>query len=135
MKKVAKSLDEGEIDKEGVWNKSEGRKVIYISENLWQKEEEEEEDADCNKVEAQSTKLNRIGLQLNTTFQGTSNASYESYMTSLSKEDLSIWIGIKKFKRPLAHISPIIREDRKGAGKTSIFFWIRKFSVHQNSTK
>jgi len=43
--------------------------------------------------------------------QDTRNATFETYITSLSKEDHSIWKATKQFKRPILHVPPILQED------------------------
>ena len=43
--------------------------------------------------------------------QDTRNATFETYITSLSKEDHSVWKATKQFKRPILHFSPILQED------------------------
>lgn len=55
--------------------------------------------------------FNRLTRQLRTALQDIRNATFESYITTLSKEDHSIWKATKTFKRPTAHVPPIMRED------------------------
>jgi hypothetical protein len=49
--------------------------------------------------------------------QDTRNATFETYINTLSKEDHSIWKATEQFKKPITHVSPILQEGGKW-GKT-----------------
>jgi hypothetical protein len=54
---------------------------------------------------------NQLTRQLKAAFQDTWNATFETYINSLSKEDHTIWKATKQFKRAITHIPPILQED------------------------
>jgi hypothetical protein len=58
------------------------------------------------------TVYNALTRRLRTALQSIRNATFESYITNLSADDHSIWKTTKSFRRPAAHIPPILRDDR-----------------------
>jgi hypothetical protein len=54
---------------------------------------------------------NRLSRQLKHELQQIRNASFDAYLTSLSKDDHSIWKATKHLKRPTIHIPPLRKED------------------------
>jgi hypothetical protein len=54
---------------------------------------------------------NRLSRQLKRELQEIRNTSFDTYITSLSKEDHSIWKATKQFKRPITHIPPLRKMD------------------------
>ena len=49
---------------------------------------------------------NRLTRHLKTSLQDIRNVTFETYISSLSKEDHSIWKATKQFKRPIPHVPP-----------------------------
>jgi hypothetical protein len=54
---------------------------------------------------------NRLSRQLKQELQEIRNVSFHTYLTSLSKDDHSIWKATKHLKRPTTHIPPLKKED------------------------
>jgi hypothetical protein len=48
---------------------------------------------------------------LKAALQDTRNATIKTYITSLSKENHTIWKATKQFKKPITHVTPILQED------------------------
>jgi hypothetical protein len=58
---------------------------------------------------------NRLKRRLHNTLANTRDISFEQYITSLSKDDSTIWKATKKFKQPQISITPIRKADRSWA--------------------
>jgi hypothetical protein len=58
---------------------------------------------------------NRRKRRLHNTLANTSNTSFEQYITSLSKDDYTIWKATKKFKQSQISIPTIRKADRSWA--------------------
>jgi hypothetical protein len=54
---------------------------------------------------------NQLTRQLKAALQDTRNATFETYINSLSKEDHTIWKATKQFKRPITHVPLILQGD------------------------
>ena len=54
---------------------------------------------------------NRLTRQLKTALQTIRNSTFETYISSLSRDDHTIWKATKQFKRPTLHVPPILRDD------------------------
>jgi hypothetical protein len=58
---------------------------------------------------------NRLKQRLHNTLANARNMSFEQYITTLSKDDYTIWKATKKFKRPQISIPPIRKADQSWA--------------------
>jgi len=54
---------------------------------------------------------NQLTRQLKAALQDTRNATFETYINTLSKEDHTIWKATKQFNKPITHVPPILQED------------------------
>jgi hypothetical protein len=54
---------------------------------------------------------NRLTRQLKTALQDIRNATFETYISSLSKEDHYIWKATKQLKWTIPHVPPLLQED------------------------
>jgi RNA polymerase-interacting CarD/CdnL/TRCF family regulator len=83
---------------------------------------------------------NRLSRQLKRELQEIRNTSFDTYITSLSKEDHSIWKATKQFKRPITHIPPLRKMDgswaRTDLEKANVFaeYLATVFTPHSQST-
>ena len=66
--------------------------------NRWQR--------NCNPIDKRV--YNQLTRQLKAALQDTRNATFETYINTLSKEDHSIWKATKQFKKPITHVPPIL---------------------------
>ena len=54
---------------------------------------------------------NQLTRQLKAALQDTRNATFETHINTLSKEDHTLWKATKRFKKPITHVPPILQED------------------------